>query len=342
MRSAQILRQKSVGFGLARSTLKKPTQEQIVFLLTVLVFVSFSILLDGFLTFRNLINLMRSVSVLGILSVGMAIVVIGRGLDLSQVAISAVGAAWVLKLMENETTMPVAILAGLGFAVLVGLLNGSLIAFIEIPPLFVTLATGIFALGMGRTWLLEGKLMIFVPKKCESFLFLGQGSILGIPMPILLFVAIAILGQVYLSRISWGRFVYAQGDNADAARLTGLAVRPQTILTYTLCAMIGYIGGLLMSSTVASIDVRVINSTLIFDVILVIVLGGVSLIGGRGSVWSVIVGTALIGTMLNGMLILNIPNHWRDIIKGLVMLGALVLDNRLHPVDEETARQGDI
>lgn len=342
MPGAEIPVDKRIGFDAMRGSLRNPNQEQIVFLLTVLVFLVFSFLLDGFLTVGNLINLMRSVSVLGILSVGMAIVVIGRGLDLSQVTVSAVGAAWALKLMENDMTMGPALVLGALFAVVIGLLNGFLIAFIEIPPLFVTLATGILVFGMGRTWLLEGKLITYVPKTHEAFLFLGQGHLFGIPVPIILFITIAFLGQIFLSRISRGRFIYAQGDNVDAARLTGIAIRPQIILAYTLCAITGYIGGLLMSSTVASIDVRVINSTLIFDVILVIVLGGISLIGGRGSVWSVLVGTALIGTMLNGMLILNIPNYWRDIIKGLVMLGALVLDNRLHPVDEETARQGDI
>ena len=342
MGAIEILRSKTTRDTSRKAAFKKPTQEQIVFFITTIVFFLFSLFLDGFFTIGNLITLIRNVSVLGILSVGMAIVVIGRGIDLSQVTISAVTAAWVLKLMESGMSMPGTILLGLLFALVVGLLNGYLIAFIEIPPLFVTLASGICIYGFGRTWLLEGKLITYLPEAHESFRLLGQGEILGIPVPILLFGVIAILGHLFLSRVSKGRFIYAYGDNADAARLTGIAVRPLIILAYALCAIIGYVAGLLMASTVASVDTRIINSTLIFDVILVIVLGGISLIGGRGSIWSVIMGTALIGTMLNGMLILNVPVHWRNITKGLILLGALILDNRLHPVDEETARQGDI
>jgi ribose transport system permease protein len=124
--------------------------------------------------------------------------------------------------------------------------------------------------------------------------------------------------------------------------MSGIAVRPLTILEYTLCAGIGFLAGILKASMVAQIDLRIINSTLIFDVILVVVLGGVSLIGGRGSIWSVLAGTALIGTLLNGMTMMDIPSNVQDIVKSIALLGALILDNRLHPRDEETARQGDI
>jgi ribose transport system permease protein len=96
-----------------------------------------------------------------------------------------------------------------------------------------------------------------------------------------------------------------------------------------------------MAASTASMNTQVINSTLIFDVIMVVVLGGVSLVGGRGSVGSVLAGTALIGTLLNGMTILNLDNNIQNIVKGAVLLGAILLDNRLHPRDEETARQGD-
>jgi ribose transport system permease protein len=164
----------------------------------------------------------------------------------------------------------------------------------------------------------------------------------GLPVPIILFILVALFAHIFLSRTLFGRFIYAQGDNAETARFTGMAVRPLTILEYTLCALIGYIAGLVMASSVASIDTRVINSTLIFDTLLVVVLGGISLAGGRGSIWSVIAGTALIGTLLNGMTIMNLQNDVQNIIKGVVLLGAILLDNRLHPRDEETARQGDL
>ncbi len=325
-----------------KTALKKPGQEQIVILTTLLLLVLFSIFLDGFATMDNLITLARNVSVLGILGVGMALVVIARGLDLSQVAVMAVSTAWALKLMNSGASTGGAVLLGWGLVVLIGALNGFLIAFVEMPALFVTLASGILVYGAGRTWLLGNEMILYVPKNADLLLFFGQGTVGGIPVPILLFALVALLAHIFLSRTSYGRFIYAHGDNAETARFTGIAVRPLTILEYTLCAFIGYTAGLVMVASVASIDLRVINSTLIFDSILVVVLGGISLVGGRGGILSVIAGTALIGTLLNGMTILNLQNDIQDIIKGVVLLGAILLDNRLHPREEETARQGDI
>lgn len=323
------------------SWLKKPDQEQIVLLLTIVIFLLFSLFLESFATFGNLTTLMRNVSSLGILGLGMAIVVIGRGIDLSQIAIMAVASAWVLQNMQSGLTLWGAVFVGLLGIMLVGALNGFLVAFVEIPSLFATLAMGILVVGVGRTWLVDSSIS-YVPKEGEDFLFLGQGDFLGIPMPILIFVLVAFLVHLFLSRTSYGNFIYAQGDNQETSRLTGIAVRPLIILQYTLCGAIAYIAGLIMSASVASMNTQISNSTLIFDVLLVIVLGGVSLIGGRGNVGSVLVGTALIGTLLNGMTLMNIQTDVQNIIKSLVLLFAILLDNRLHPRDEETARQGDI
>ena len=322
--------------------IKKPSQEQIILLTTLFFLLLFSVLLDGFATISNLLTLTRNVSVLGILAVGMAIVVIARGLDLSQVAVMAVSTAWALKLMNGDVSPAGAVLLGLGLAMLLGILNGLLVAFVEMPALFVTLASGILVYGVGRTWLLNDEIILYVPPKAASFLFFGQGTVAGVPVPIILFALVALLAHIFLSRTSYGRFIYAQGDNAETARFTGIAVRPLTVLEYMLCAVIGYLAGLVMASSVASIDTRVINSTLIFDTLLVVVLGGISLAGGRGSIWSVIAGTALIGILLNGMTIMNLQNDVQNITKGVVLLGAILLDNRLHPRDEETARQGDL
>ncbi len=320
----------------------KPTQEQLVFLITAIFLMFFAIFLDGFATIDNFITLARNISVLGILGVGMAIVVIARGLDLSQVSVMAVSTAWALTHMNDGVSLGLAIALGLGMALVVGLMNGFLIAFLEMPALFATLASGIFIFGVVRTWLLGGDLIFHVPKDAEEFLFLGQGTLGGIPIPILVFALVALLSHLFLSRTSYGRFIYAHGDNAEAASLTGIAVRPLTILEYTLCAFIGYLAGLVMVASVANVDTRIINSTLIFDTILVVVLGGVSLIGGRGSILSVIAGTALIGTLLNGMTLMDFTNEVQNIIKGLVLLCAILIDNRLHPRDEETAQQGDL
>jgi ribose transport system permease protein len=318
----------------------KPSQEQIVLIVTALLAAGFALTLDGFATVGNVLALTRSVAILGILGIAMSVVVIGRGLDLSLVATMAVSSAFALQLMQHGWAWPAACAAGLAVAIAIGLVNGFIIAFVEVPALFTTLATGFLVFGLGRTFLLDG-MIIYLPADQAALEWVGQGRLLGIPAPVLVFALVALLVQVFLARMTLGRFVYAHGDNLEAARLTGIAVRPLTMLEYAVCAAIGCIAGLVMAASTASMNTQIVNSTLIFDVILVVVLGGVSLVGGRGGVLSVLAGTALIGTLLNGMTILDLDNNVQNIVKGGVLLAAIILDNRLHPRDEETARQGD-
>lgn len=317
-----------------------PTQEQIVLGVTALLAAAFALTLPGFGTLDNLLTLTRSVAILGILGVAMSVVVIGRGLDLSLVASMAVSAAFALQLLQRDWPTGTALALALLLALAIGLINGFIIAFVEVPALFTTLATGFLVFGLGRVFLLEG-VISYLPPQAGALAFIGQGRVLGVPMPIVTFALIALAVHVLMSRTVIGRFIYAHGDNAEAARLTGIPVRPLTMVEYGLCAGIGFVAGLVMAASTASMNTQVINSTLIFDVILVVVLGGVSLVGGRGSVLSVLAGTALIGTLLNGMTILNLDNNVQNIVKGAVLLAAILLDNRLHPRDEETARQGD-
>jgi len=322
-----------------RRYLAKPTQEQIVLLVTLALIIGFSVALPGFATVANLLNLAKSVSILGILGLGMAIVVIARGLDLSQVAIMAVSLGIALTLMTNGVSTPVALLAVLVLALAIGAINGLIIAFIEVPALFATLATTFVAFGRGR--LVLRTLFIYAPPTATGLFFIGQGRILGIPTPIVIFAAAALIVHWMLSRTSLGRFLYAHGDNPEAARLTGVAVRPLAVIQYMLSALLAWVAGIVFTGSTASMNLQIIYSTAIFDTILVVVLGGVSLIGGRGGVLSIIAGTALIGTLLNGFTIMDVNSEVQNIIKGIVLLAAILLDNRLHPRDDETARQGD-
>jgi ribose transport system permease protein len=147
--------------------------------------------------------------------------------------------------------------------------------------------------------------------------------------------------HLFLSRTSVGRFIYAQGDNPEAARLTGIPLRPLIVLEHVLVAVLAWIAGLVWVGTTGSMQMAITQGTMIFDVVLVVVIGGISLIGGRGSVFSVVVGCVLIGTLLNAFTIMDVNSEVQNIIKGVVLLAAIVLDNWLHPRDEETARQGD-
>lgn len=316
-------------------------QQLIVALLFAVIFVIFSLLLPGFFTLGNLLTLMRTVSVLGILGLGMAIVVIGRGIDLSMIASLAVPTAVVLAVASSGYGIAVALLCGVVFAVAIGILNGFLVAYAEIPPLFTTLAVGIGVAGIGQSGLFEYEIVPW-PQSLDPIAWLGRGSIFGIPYSVLAFVFAAICVGVFMRRTRLGLFIYSIGDNMDASRITGISVRPMVVLQYILAACIGLFAGLVLAASSSNMDTRIFNLTWIYDVILVVVLGGIGLSGGRGGVLNVIVGTLLIGTIVNGMTILNVSFEMQNFIKGMVLLAALFLDSVINPRNEETAQQGDI
>ena len=321
------------------TTAAKLNQENIVLLITIALMIVFSCTLTGFATVSNVLNLLRSISILGILGLGMALIVISRGIDLSEVAIMA--GSWTIALIEMQHGMPVtsAVLLALVLGVMIGTLNGVMVAFLETPALFVTLAAGFVIYGLAF-WFAPAW-VVYAPRNAPGLMFLGAGQVFGIPVPIFVFGAAATAMHLFLSRTSIGRFIYAQGDNPEAARLSGVALRPLIVLEYVLVALLAWIAGFVWVGTTGSMQMAITQGTIIFDVVLVVVIGGISLVGGRGSVYSVVVGCVLIGTLLNAFTILDINSEVQNIIKGVVLLAAIVLDNWLHPRDEETARQGD-
>jgi ribose transport system permease protein len=321
--------------------MSKLDQQTIVFLLFIVVFVLFSALLPGFLSVGNLVATLRSISVLGILGIAMAIVVIGRGIDLSIVAVMAVPTALILTLAAAGTPLWLALLIGLAFAMSVGLLNGIFIAYAELPALFVTLATGLGLAGLGQVGILKAD-MVSWPEQMSSLSWLGGVDVFGIPSSILIVAAVVCLAWIFLNHTKLGMFIYAIGDNPNSARTTGIAVRRVIVFQYVLAALIAVLAGLVMASSNSLMDTRIYNLSLIYDVILVVVLGGVGLSGGRGGVFSVVVGTLLVGTLINGMTILNLTLDVQNLLKGMVLLIAIALDSFLNPRNEETAQQGDI
>lgn len=317
------------------------SQEQIVFGLALMLCVGFALALPGFLTTNNVLNLVRSVSILGILGVAMGLVVIGRGIDLSLVSLMAVSVAWTLNLIGDGLSIPQAMLIGLAFSLLVGALNGWLVAYAEIPAIFATLAMGTLIYGFGRYFLFALD-VAYMPDSAKTLLWLGQGTLFGVPVPIYVFAAVCVAGALFLRYATSGRYVRAVGDNILAARITGIPVRPIIVQQYVMSAMIGYLAGIVTAASVASMNTRLALSTYVYDVILVVVLGGIGLSGGKGGIRNVIVGTLLIGVLLNGMTIMDIQYTVQNVIKGGLLLTAIVIDTIVNPRDEQTAQQGDI
>jgi ribose transport system permease protein len=319
---------------------KRLNQEGIVLAIAVLLFVAASIGLPGFFASDNLVSIIRSVSVLGILALGMAIVIIGRGIDLSAVAIMAMSVAWYLQLLDNGTSDGLAFAYVVTGVLAIGVLNGFLVAYADVPAIFVTLATGSFVFGYVRSQLITQDAVPVPPGHWVELL--GGLRYLDIPVEVFIFAALAFLMFLFLRYTKWGRYVYYAGDNPVGARNIGIPVRPMLVVRYVISALVAFIAGLLTASSLHSINTRVVNSTLLYDIVLVAVIGGIGLSGGKGGVRNVLFGAALIGILLNAMTIIDIPLLYQNLIKAAILLGAIVVDGIINPRDEQTAQQGDI
>ena len=316
------------------------SQERIVLALAILLFVIAALTLPGFVAPDNLISIVRSVSVLGILAVGMAIVIIGRGIDLSAVAIMAMSVAWYLEMLRAGTPDAVALPTALGGVLVIGLANGFLIAYADVPAIFATLASGAFVFGFVRSQLIPQDA---IPVPAGHWVeVLGGVRYGGVPVEVFIFAAIAFATFLFLRYTKWGRYVYYAGDNPVAARNVGIPVRPMLMLRYVLSALIAFIAGLLTAASLHWMNTRVVNSTLLYDIILVAVIGGIGLSGGKGGVRNVFFGAALIGIMTNVMTILDIQVLFQNLIKSTILLAAIIIDGLLNPRDEQTSQQGDI
>ena len=317
------------------------TQEVVVIAISVVMATGFSILLPSFLSVLNMMALLQNVAILGILSLGMAVIVIGRGIDLSMVALLVVPSGLLLQLVQDGHSMPIALAAAFALALAFGLLNGFLIAYVEISPLFTTLGTGIFLAGMGQAMFFPLDVVPWVPQ-LKSIEWIGSGPVGFVPKPIIMFALAAVGISLFLRKTRLGTFVYAIGDNPHGARTSGIPTRPMIVSMYVLSALVATYAGLVMASAIQTMPTRIYNSTMIYDVILIVIIGGIGMTGGRGRVSNVIVGTLLIGTLLNGMTILDVSYSAQNVVKGIVLLIALLFDTFLNPRNEDTAQQGDV
>jgi ribose transport system permease protein len=317
------------------------SQETIVLAITVVLFAVFSLTLNQFASAGNLLSLLQSVTILCVLGIGMALVVIGRGIDLTMVTIMAISVGWVFSEINSGTSIAAAFALGFGLAVLIGVANGVLIAYVEMPAIFATLAMATAVYGLGHSALFAED-TVFLGDNLSIFKTVFAGSVWGVPASILWAALVAVVVFFTLRFTKPGRFIYAMGDNPLAARVTGIPVRPMIVVQYTISASIAFIAGLLLASMVSSMNIRLANTTMIYDVILVVVIGGIGLTGGKGGVRNVIVGSLLVGTLFNGMTILDMSFTAQNVVKSLILLIAIIIDSFANPRDEQTAQQGDI
>lgn len=317
--------------------------ERVVAVAALVLAVVFSLTIDGFATLGNLRVILSNSASLAVLSCGMAVVIITRGLDLSLIAQMIAGATIFGILISNGVAAPVALLVAVVAMVVIGFLNAWLIAYVEIPAMLATLASSMFMVGMLRFAILRGEFLLLLPKSDPTVAFLAGDLLPGLSVPVVLMAATLAATWFLLRRSTPGRVIYAMGDNFQAARLTGLPVRRTAIVVYVFAGLTALVAGLIMAAANGAVDFRTVtNGTLLFDVILVVVLGGIPLRGGRGGVRNVVVGVALIAILRNGMTLMDFTTQTQDMLKGLVLLTAIVVDNYLNPRDAETDTVGDL
>ncbi len=283
----------------------------------------------NFLKADNLLNVANQIAVIAILAIGMTMVVLTGGIDLSVgslIALSAVVTALLIRAMGAEGASPLSMvlccLAAIGACGVVGLFSGSLITVFQLPAFLVTLGTMLIASGLASI-LAEGQSVYQLP---ETFVWLGRGAdLFGLPNAVVLAVLLYVLAHVVMTRTTAGRYVYAVGGNAEAARLAGVPVKVVVLLVYVVCGALAGLGGVVMASQLKS-GAPTYGQMYELFVIAAVVVGGTSLSGGEGNVFGTLLGALLIAVIQNGMNLTGVESYTQKVVLGAVILGAALID----------------
>jgi ribose/xylose/arabinose/galactoside ABC-type transport system permease subunit len=286
-----------------------------------------SLLSPAFLTAQNGINVLRQISINAILAIGVTYVILTGGIDLSlgsALALTGVLAATFAHPETYPLIVPIAV--GILGGALIGILNGLVITRFRVAPFIVTLGMMTIARG-GALIVSKGRP---VSNLSSSFNFIGSGSILGVPAPVLILAGVFAVSYFILSRTTFGRYVYAVGGNEEAARASGINTHRIKIAAYSICAGLAGLAGVIQASRITTGQP---NAGIAYelDAIAAVVIGGTSLSGGVGSVTGTLLGALLIGTLNNGLDLLNVSSYYQQVVKGLIIIGAVILDREKHP-----------
>jgi ribose/xylose/arabinose/galactoside ABC-type transport system permease subunit len=286
----------------------------------------FSILSPSFLTIDNFVNVALQIAIYGILAVGMTLVIITGGIDLSVgslVALSAVAAAAVMEKFSGQPRLSIllAVALGIGLGLVAGSFSGLMITRLRVPPFIVTLA--LMTIGRGLAFILTGGFSI--GNLPLGFGFLGRGHLGPVPIPVITMALVFAAGYLVLSKSQYGRYLYAIGGNEEASRLSGINTKRVIQRVYLINGGLAGLAGITLASRLGA---GVPNSGLQYelDVIAAVVVGGTSLMGGTGSVMGTFWGTVFIGILNNGLNLANVDPYTQKVALGVVILLAVLLD----------------
>lgn len=290
----------------------------LVFITIILAFLS-----DSFFTVDNILNLLRQISINALIAFGMTFVILTAGIDLSVGSLLALGSALTAGMLANGMDPILAVFLGLLIGLMLGALNGIIITKGKVAPFIATLATMTIFRGATLVYT-EGKPITGLSDSL-SFQLIGKGYFFFIPIPVIFMIVAFVILYFILNNTVFGRRVYAVGGNEEAATLSGVKADTVKIWVYALTGMLSVLAGIILASRLNSAQPTA-GTMYELDAIAAVVIGGTSLMGGKGRIGGTLIGALIIGVISNGLNLLNVSSFYQQIVKGAVILFAVMLD----------------
>lgn len=306
-----------------KNTMKYMSELTTVIALIILMAV-ITIINSNYLTANNLLNLLLQVTSNALIAFGMTFVILTGGIDLSVGSILALSSALTAGLLGSGMPVALAILISLILGCILGMMNGLLISYGKLAPFIVTLATMTIFRGATLVYT-NGNPITKGLSDTFLFQFLGQGYIVGIPFPVIIMFIVFIVLYVLLHKTAFGKSVYAIGGNEKAAYISGVKLNKVKIIIYSISGMMASISGLIITSRLSSAQPTA-GASYEMDAIAAVVLGGTSLSGGKGRILGTLIGALIIGVLNNGLNIIGVSAFWQQVVKGVVILIAVLID----------------
>lgn len=287
----------------------------------LIIIVTFSFLSPVFFTLPNLLNILQQSSINAIIALGMTLVIISGGIDLSVGPAAALSAVLGATMMVAGAPVLLAVLATLGIGALCGVFSGTLVAYAGLQPFIVTLG----GLSLFRAIALiftDGNPIFGIPVEFRSVI---NGLVFGIPMPIIIVVAIALILWVIMNKTPLGEYILAVGGNEEAARVAGVPVKRTKVTVYVLSGVLASLAALILIGRLGAAE-PTLGNLWELDAIAAAAIGGASLMGGKGSVLGTIIGAIILGALRNGLTLMNIQAFYQLLATGLIIIIAMLID----------------
>ncbi len=306
--------------------LKRQVQQSLAFGTLVVLFIFFSVASPNFLTWSNVSGILLSTAVIGILALGTTFVIITGGIDLSLGTGMALCSVMTGVFITNMgLPVFVGVIGGIATGVLMGLVNGVNITFLRLPPFIATLAMMMIAGGLALV--ISGVAPIYFSSSAPDFKQIALGTLIpGLPNAVLITLVLAVIAYLVLSKTLLGRYTFAIGSNEEATRLSGVNTRRWTIFVYMFAGAFTGIAGVIIASRLDSAQPQ-IGTGYELQAIAAVIIGGTSLLGGRGSILGTVIGALLMSVLVNGLRIMSIQSEWQNIVGGIVILIAVFFDS---------------